>query len=78
MSTPKASDSCACGKQRPTHPGDQQGHQDGGERQHHIAQAHEHGVDPAAAKPRQQPSATPTTTDSTTEAIPTISEMRAP
>ncbi len=28
--------------------------------------------------PASNPSATPTTTDSTTEAIPTISEMRAP
>lgn len=42
------------GEQGPAHASDQQGHQDGWERQHHVAQAHQHGIDPAAPKAGQQ------------------------
>ena len=42
------------GKQRAADAGDQQRHQDRREGQHHVAHAHQEGVDPAAAEARQQ------------------------
>ena len=68
ISTPKASVSCAFGKQRAADAGDQQRDQDRRERQHHVADAHDEGVEPAAdearragrARRRPAPTAAPT------------------
>ena len=67
------------GKQRAADAVDQQRDQDRRERQHHVAHAHDEGIDPAAGKARQQAQAdadhAPTAAPRRT---PTSSEMRAP
>ena len=58
---------------------DQQRHQQRRERQHHVAHAHDEGVDACRRQsPTAGPAPTPSTIDSTTDARPTNSEMRAP
>ena len=79
ISTPKAKRVVRVGKQRAADAGDQQRDQDRRERQHHVAHAHDEGVEPAArrsppavrARRRSASTAAPTP-------APTSSEMRAP
>jgi hypothetical protein len=54
ISTPKATTRARVGKQRAADAGDEQRHQDGRERQHHVAHAHQERVEPAAEKAGQQ------------------------
>jgi hypothetical protein len=49
-----------------------------GGKQHHVAQAHEQGVDPAATKARQQAQAHADQHRQDDRHQPTTSEMRAP